>query len=145
MTDVIQISITRARYIHWTSCSKSETYYFILNSLDIKNKNSHTETNERQQWSYVTTLTTHIYWVWVLHWPHVTSKMDSGILFHTLYVTITNSQCHKNLENTYHHSLQSFLLILLWRSSDSGIVKKRALKQEKNTNIIAYRNAGKCP
>jgi len=59
-------------------------------------------------------------------------KMDSGVLFHTLYATITNSQCHKNQENAYRHSLQSFLLILLWRSYVSGIVKKRALKQNKN-------------
>jgi len=33
-------------YIHWTSCSYSKTYYFILNSLDIRDKNSHNETNE---------------------------------------------------------------------------------------------------
>ena len=45
-TNVIQISTTRARYIHWTSCSNSWTYYFILTSLDIRNKNSHNETNE---------------------------------------------------------------------------------------------------
>jgi len=40
-TGVIQISTTPARYIHWTSCSDSKTYYFILNSLDVRNEKSH--------------------------------------------------------------------------------------------------------
>jgi len=31
------------------------------------------------------------------------------------------------------------------RSFVSGIVKKRGLIQNKNTNVIAYRNAGNCP
>jgi len=48
-------------------------------------------------------------------------------------------------EYTYRHSLQSFALILLQRSFVSGIVRKRALNQNKNTNTIAYRNAGNCP
>ena len=39
------------------------------------------------------TLPLHIYWVH--QWPRVTWKMDSGVLFHTLYVTITNSQRQK--------------------------------------------------
>ena len=39
--NVIQISITCSRYVHWTSCSNS--YYFLLNYLDIRNKNSHNE------------------------------------------------------------------------------------------------------
>jgi len=42
-----------------------------------------------QRWSYLTTLTLHIYWV--PHWPRV---INSGVLFHALYVTITNSQRH---------------------------------------------------
>ena len=42
-TDVIQISTTRALYIQWTSCSNSWTYYFILHSFDIRNKNSHND------------------------------------------------------------------------------------------------------
>ena len=46
-TDVIQISTTRARNIHWTSCSNSWTYYFVLNSLDIRNKNNHNEANKK--------------------------------------------------------------------------------------------------
>ena len=32
---------------------------------------------------------------WVPHWPRVVWKMDSGVLFHALYVTITNSQRRK--------------------------------------------------
>jgi len=31
----------------------------------------------------------------VPHWPRVIWKKDSGVLFHTLYVTITNSQLQK--------------------------------------------------
>ena len=47
-TDVIQISTTRARYIHLTSCSNSwPCYYFIQNFLDIRNTNSHNEANEK--------------------------------------------------------------------------------------------------
>jgi len=34
-TGVIQISIKSARYFHWTSCSNSWTYCFILNYPDI--------------------------------------------------------------------------------------------------------------
>jgi len=38
--------------------------------------------------------------------------MDSGVLFHTLYETIINSQRHKK-ENTHRYSLQSSASILL--------------------------------
>jgi len=34
---------------------------------------------------------------------------------------------------------------VLYRSFVSGTVKKRAVNQNKNTNIIAYKNAGNCP
>jgi len=34
---------------------------------------------------------------------------------------------------------------LFYRSFVSGIVKKCALNQNKNTNLIAYRNTGNCP
>jgi len=37
-TGVVQISTTRARYIHWISCSNSWTYYVTLNSLDIRHQ-----------------------------------------------------------------------------------------------------------
>ena len=38
--------------------------YFILNSVGVRNKNSHNETNEkRQRWSHLTTFPLHIYWV----------------------------------------------------------------------------------
>jgi len=43
--DVIKISTTRSRYVHWTSCSNWQIYYFLLNYLDIRNKNSHNDTN----------------------------------------------------------------------------------------------------
>jgi len=39
-------------------------------------------------------------------------------------------------ENAHRHSLQSFELILLLNSFVSGIVKKRALNQNKNTKIM---------
>ena len=39
-------------------------------------------------------------------------------------------------ENAHRHSLQSFELILLLSSFVSGIVKKRALNQNKNTKIM---------
>ena len=39
-------------------------------------------------------------------------------------------------ENAHRHSLQSFALILLQKSFVSGIVKKRALKQNKASNIM---------
>jgi len=45
-------------------------------------------------------------------------------------------------ENFHCYLLQSFALILLLRSFVSGIVKKRALNQNKNN---AYRNVGNCP
>ena len=48
---------------------------------------------KRQGWSYLTTLTLHIYGV--PHWPCIIWKMNIGVLFHTWYVTITNSQRHK--------------------------------------------------
>ena len=40
-------------------------------------------------------------------------------------------------ENAHRHSLQSFELILLLSSFVSGIVKKRALNQNQNSNITA--------
>jgi len=82
-TDVMQISTTRARYIHLTSCSNSKTYYHILNSVDIRNKSSQLNWRKRQGWSYMTTLALHIYCV--PHWPLVIWKMVSGLLFHKLY------------------------------------------------------------
>jgi len=54
----------------------------------------HNETNKkRRRWSYLATLTLHIYWA--PRWPRAIWKVKSGVLFHTLYVTITNSQRHK--------------------------------------------------
>jgi len=41
-------------------------------------------------------------------------------------------------------SIEQICPPVLKRSFVSGIVKKRALNQNKNTNIIAYRNAGNC-
>ena len=55
-----------ARDIHWTSCSNSYTYYFILNSLDIRNKKSCSLfplSRKCQRWRYLKTLLLHIYWV----------------------------------------------------------------------------------
>jgi len=46
-------------------------------------KQSQWNQRKRQRWSYLTTATLHIYWVWVSHWPRVIWKMDSGVLFHT--------------------------------------------------------------
>ena len=48
-------------------------------------------------------------------------------------------------ENAHCHSLQSFALILLQRSVASGIVRKSALNQNKNTNVITYKNIGNIP
>jgi len=81
---------------------------------------------------------------WAPHWPRVIWKMDSGVLFHTLFVTITMPNAIK------WECSSSFTLILrahssVERSFVSGIVKKSALNQNKNTNIIAYRNAGNFP
>jgi len=83
-TDVTQISTTRARYIHWTSCSSWKTYHFILKSLDIRNKNSHNETNKKGSGKVIGH--THITFLLRPHWPRVSWKIDSGLLFHTLYV-----------------------------------------------------------
>jgi len=58
--------------------------------------------------------------------------MDSGVLFHTLYATITNSQRQKERMLIVVH----FELILQLRSFVSGIVQKRALNQNKNTNTV---------
>ena len=49
-----------------------------------------------QRWSYLNTLTLHIYWV--PHWPRVIWQMDSGVLFHT-YVPLTNPLRHKKRMN----------------------------------------------
>ena len=56
-------------------------------------KQSQRNKRKRQRWSYLTTLTLHIYWI--PHWPRESWKMDSGVFFHTLCVTKTNSQRHK--------------------------------------------------
>ena len=81
----------------------------------------------------------HIYWE--PRWRRVIWKMDSGVLFHTLYVTITNLNAIKR---------SSFTLIIRAHSSVEicfvgSIVKKRALNQNNHKNIIAYRNAGNFP
>jgi len=97
---------------------------------------------KRQQWSYLITLTLHIYWV--PHWPRVIWKMDSGVFFNTLYVTITNSERYKmRMLIVIHFNLwRSFLYRDLFCRI---IVKKRTFNQNKNTNAIAYRNDGNCP
>jgi len=60
--------------------------------------------------------------------------MDSGVLFHALYVTITNSQSQKREWSS------SFTSILRAHSSKeifvSDIVKKSAFNQSKNTNTV---------
>jgi len=69
--------------------------------------------------------------------------MVSGVLFQTLYVTITNSQRHeKRMLIIIHFNLSR---PFLKRSFAGDTVKRRALNQNKNTNTIAYRNAGNCP
>ena len=46
----------------------------------------------------------------------------------------------------HRHSPQSFALILLHRDPfDSGIVRKCALHQNKNTGVITHKNAGNFP
>jgi len=45
---------------------------------------------KRKRWSYMATLPLHI--CWVPYWRGAMWKMNSGVLFHTLYVTIINSQ-----------------------------------------------------
>jgi len=40
--------------------------------------------------------------------------------------------------------IKQICLPLLYEYFVSGIVKQRALNQNKNTNIIAYRNSGNC-
>jgi len=55
--------------------------------------------------------------------------MDSAALFHTLYTTIINSQRHKKGSS----SVTVILRANLYRSFVGGIVKKRALNQNKNT------------
>jgi len=42
-------------------------------------------------------------------------------------------------------SIEQIYPSLLQKSFVSGIVKKRALNQNKNANMTAYRNAGNCP
>jgi len=49
------------------------------------------------------------------------------------------------IAHRHRHSLQFFPLIFPQRSFVTGIVKKRGLNQNKNTNIIAYRNAENFP
>ena len=67
---------------------------------------------KRQWWSYMTTLPLHIYWV--PHWPRVIWKMDLGILFHTLYEAINNSQRNKNrtLIVIHFNTSRSFFYVL---------------------------------
>jgi len=68
---------------------------FINSSISTTKRVTMTLTKS-QRWNYMTSLTTlplHI--CWVPHWPREIWKMDSGVLFHTLYVTITNSQRNK--------------------------------------------------
>jgi len=71
--------------------------------------------------------------------------MDSGVLFHTSYVPITTSQLHEKGMLIVIHFNPSRSFFYMLRSFVSGIVKKRALNQSKNTNIIAYKNARNCP
>ena len=53
------------------------------------------------------------------------------------HITCNNNQFSTpEKENAHRLSLQSFELLLLLRSFVSGIVKKRALNQNKNTNIM---------
>jgi len=84
-------------------------------------------------------------WTKAPHWPRVIWKMDSGVLFHEFYATITNSQPHKKRMLLDMHFNQSLALILLQRSCANCIVRKRTLNQNKNTNVITYKNAGNFP
>jgi len=62
----------------------------------------------------LTALPLHIYWV--PHWPRVILKMDSGVLFHTLFVIITNFQRQKKrmLIVIHFNPSRSFLYADLW-------------------------------
>ena len=68
--------------------------YFIINSLVIRNKDSHNETNEKASgeviWPH-----THCIFIEYLTGLVKSERMDSGVLFQTLNVTITNSQLHE--------------------------------------------------
>ena len=76
----------------------------------IMNKNSHNENNEKGSGEVI--------------WPHPMSllstslaschaiwKMDSGVLFHTLYATITNFQRHKKRMLIAIHSILALILL----------------------------------
>jgi len=70
--------------------------------------------------------------------------MYSGVLFHTLYVTTTDSQLNKR------ECSSSFTLIFRAHSSIHRDLlltaqQKSALNQNKIRNVIAYKNAGNCP
>jgi len=62
--------------------------------IDIRNKNSHNETNEKSSGEVIWPHSNCIF-IEYLHWPRVIRKMAPGHLFHTLYITITNSQHQK--------------------------------------------------
>ena len=76
-------------------------------------------------------------------------NLKSGFrrFFPQLYVTRARPQRHKKRMLTVIHfkSSRSFFHRDIFCKRQFGIVKKRALNQNKNTNIIAYRNAGNCP
>jgi len=70
--------------------------------------------------------------------------MYSGVLFHTLYVTTTNSklnkrECSSSFTSIFraHSSIHRDLLLTAQQKS--------ALNQNKIRNVIAYKNSGNCP
>jgi len=65
-------------------------------------------------------------WTKVPHWPCVIWKMDSGVLFHTLYVTITNSQPHKKI----------IVIIILFNLCYSRASKLRSVGQIRPANTF---------
>jgi len=98
----------------------------------VRNKHGRNETNEKRTGESDHTPITYLLSTSL---ASCNMKIDSDVLFHTLYVIITNSHVSE-IENVHRHSAQSFALILLQRSFVCGIVKKRALNQNKNTNTM---------
>jgi len=109
-TDIMQSSTARARHIHWTSCSNSKINDLILNSLDIRNKNSHNEINEKGCGEVSDH--THVTYLWST--SLTTCNLKNGFRRVFPHIIRNNKQFSMPWkENAHRHSLQSFALILL--------------------------------
>ena len=106
----------------------------------VRNNNSHSETNEKGSGESDHTPITYL-----LSTSLASCNLKNGFWRFVPHIICNNQFSTPEKENAHHHSLQSFAPIHLYRSLVRGIVKKRALNQNKKYKYNAYRNSGNCP